>query len=641
VLTVPLRRLIVSAVAVAAAVACMDAPAATVPEQQLASRYSPVVALKKQRRLCGKGEAYRPVLVDVVLGRNDVSLFEGAGGTYRRLRRAPTAANLVAGPSRHYVDLPGHPVTGRCSYQHWFKRIGATAPNAVYAHVATERGRPGRLALQYWLYYVFNDYNDKHESDWEMIQLHFDADTIEEALERPPVEVLYSQHEGAERAGWNDDKLEKVGGTHVVTYPGAGSHANFFRNALWLGRSANQGLGCDDSTRPSTRVRPRAVVLPTRAEATTEHGWITFEGHWGQRERGFNDGPLGPNAKLQWEQPFTWAEKVERNRSFTVPGSAHAGLDSSDIFCSGVTAASELLDGIYASKWVGFAVIGLLVALIVLAVVLTRWRPARLRPLEQRRAAGQILRVSLRVYRLDWRTLLVVSASVLPLAFLAALAAHALLSLGPAQDLVQALGRETLLTVHLYGLVLAAIEVAVLGLAIAATAVAVSSLRIGSERVGTMGALEGAVHHARPLAGVLLRVAGIPLFFAATIIGIPVAIWYLGRTAVAIPACVIEDLDTRAAIRRSKQLVGRHFWHVSALTTVTLAFALLLGPFVGAVVLLEMQLPVLPANLIGVAISAAVMPIVGITITLLFLDLRARAREAAAPEVVGEPAPAS
>ena len=91
---------------------------------------------------------------------------------------------------------------------------------------------------------------------------------------------------------------------------------------------------------------------------------------------------------------------------------------------------------------------------------------------------------------------------------------------------------------------------------------------------------------------------------------------------------MIEDLDTRAAIRRSKQLVGRHFWRVSALTTVTLAVALLLGPLVGAFVLLETQLQVLPANLIGVAISAAVMPIVGITITLLFLDLRARAREA-------------
>jgi hypothetical protein len=641
VLTVPLRRLIVSAAIVSAAVACPDAPAASSPEQQLASRYSPVVALKKQRKLCGKGEAYRPVLVDVVLGRNDVSLFEGGGRRYRRLRRAPTAADLVAGPPRHYVDLPGHPVSGRCSYQHWFKRIGARAPNAVYAHVAKEPGRPGRLALQYWLYYVFNDYNDKHESDWELIQLHFGADTVEEALQRPPAEVLYSQHEGAERAGWNDDKLEKAGGTHVVTYPGAGSHANYFRSKLWLGRSADQGLGCDDSTGPSTRVRPRAVVLPTRAEAPTEHAWITFEGHWGQRERGFNDGPLGPNAKLQWEQPFTWAESAERDRSFTVPGSAHAGLDSSDIFCSGVTAASELLDGIYASKWVGFGVIGLLVALLVLAVVLTRWRPAQLRPLEQRRAAGQILRVSLRVYRLDWRTLFVVSALVFPLAFLAALAAHALLNLGPGQDLVQALGRETLLTVHLYVLVLAAIEVAILGLAIAATAVAVSSLRLGSERVGTMGAYQRAIQHAGSLAGVLLRVAGIPLFFATTIIGIPVAIWYFGRTAVAVPACVIEDLDTRAAIQRSKQLVGSHFWRVSALTTATVALALLVGPLVGAFVLLETQLPVFAANVIGVAISAALMPVVGIAITLLFLDLRSRAREAAAPEVVGEPAPAS
>jgi hypothetical protein len=641
VLTVPLRRLIVSAAIVSAAVACPDAPAASSPEQQLASRYSPVVALKKQRKLCGKGEAYRPVLVDVVLGRNDVSLFEGAGRRYRRLRRAPTAADLVAGPPRHYVDLPGHPVSGRCGYQHWFKRIGAAAPNAVYAHVAKEPGRPGRLALQYWLYYVFNDYNDKHESDWELIQLHFDADTVEEALQRPPAEVLYSQHEGAERAGWTDEKLEKVGGTHVVTYPGAGSHANYFRSKLWLGRSADQGLGCDDSTGPSTRVRPRAVVLPTRAEAPTEHAWITFEGHWGQRERGFNDGPLGPNAKLEWEQPFTWAESAERDRSFTVPGSAHAGLDSSDIFCSGVTAASELLDGIYASKWVGFGVIGLLVALLALAVVLTRWRPAQLRPLEQRRAAGQILRVSLRVYRLDWRTLLAVGALVLPFAFLAALAAHALLNLGPGQDLVQAFGRETLLTVHLYVLVLAAIEVAILGLAIAATAVAVSSLRLGSERVGTMGAYQRAIHHAGPLAGVLLRVAGIPLFFATTIIGIPVAIWYLGRTAVAVPACVIEDLDTRAAIRRSKQLVGSHFWRVSALTTVTVALALLVGPLVGAFVLLETQLPVFAANVIGVAISGALMPVVGIAITLLFLDLRSRGREAAAPEVVGEPAPAS
>ena len=56
----------------------------------------------------------------------------------------------------------------------------AASPRAreptVYAHVATDPGHPGQLALQYWLFYVFNDWNNLHEGDWEMIQLVFDAD---------------------------------------------------------------------------------------------------------------------------------------------------------------------------------------------------------------------------------------------------------------------------------------------------------------------------------------------------------------------------------------------------------------------------------------------------------------------------------
>jgi hypothetical protein len=123
----------------------MDAHAAPSPEQQLASRYAPVVALKKQQILCGKGEAYRPVLVDVVLGRKDVSLFDGTKGRYRRLRHAPTAPDLASGPFEQYVDLPGHPVTGACSYQHWFRRIGAREPNAV-----TRTSRKSRAVPVAW-----------------------------------------------------------------------------------------------------------------------------------------------------------------------------------------------------------------------------------------------------------------------------------------------------------------------------------------------------------------------------------------------------------------------------------------------------------------------------------------------------------
>ena len=60
---------------------------------------------------------------------------------------------------------------------------------------------PGKLALQYWFFYVFNDWNNTHEGDWEMIQLNFDAAyRARGAVSRSRRRVGYSQHEGAERA---------------------------------------------------------------------------------------------------------------------------------------------------------------------------------------------------------------------------------------------------------------------------------------------------------------------------------------------------------------------------------------------------------------------------------------------------------
>jgi hypothetical protein len=139
----------------------------------------------------------------------------------------------------------------------------------------------------------------------------------------------------------------------------------------------------------------------------------------------------------------------------------------------------------------------------------------------------------------------------------------------------------------------------------------------------------------RRVTAVLLRVVGTPLFLALTVVGLPVAVWYLGRTAVAVPACVVQGLGARASVRRSKQLVGRHFWRVSALTTLTVAAALFVGPLAGAIVLLTTDLPLLLVNAVAMVVSAASMPFVGIVLTLLFLDLRCREHEPAA-----SPAPA-
>src|SRR3974377_1833120 len=108
-----------------------------------------------------------------------------------------------------------------------------------------------------------------------MIQLDFAASTAQEALSTRPTEVGYSQHDGAERARWGDSKLEIVGGTHPgvspaagppattpggapppAVYPAAGSPANYYGQALSLGRSAAQGVGCDDTNGPSKTLHP-------------------------------------------------------------------------------------------------------------------------------------------------------------------------------------------------------------------------------------------------------------------------------------------------------------------------------------------------------------------------------------------------
>ena len=313
-----MRRALIAALAVSVAATAGSAAAGTAnPEEQLADKYAPLVALKKQEKPCDShGEPYRPVPVDVVLGQKDVRLVDSKG---KLIRRAPTAADLYGRGVDTYLDFPGSPLTPGCSYERWAKAISLGKPTTAYAHVVAQPGKPGKLALQYWLYYVFNDWNNKHESDWEMVQLMFDAGSASDALTKTPTEIGYSQHDGAERAAWDDKKLQKRG-THPIVYPARGSHANFFTPSLWLGHSAQEGFGCDDTRGPSRMEPTQAVVLPDGPVSRNDRfAWLAFDGRWGQKEHGPNTGPDGPNTKPQWTQPVTWAEDSWRSGSTQVP----------------------------------------------------------------------------------------------------------------------------------------------------------------------------------------------------------------------------------------------------------------------------------------------------------------------------------
>src|SRR4029077_7303733 len=237
------RRTAAVAVAVCARCWCGAASAGLADQSALAKRFAPVVRIVTQAKECGPGEPYLPLDVNVLFGADTVSL-RGPWNRTDLISIAPTAAQVGKGLYGYHLDFPGDALNPGCSYEQWERVISAGTKPTVYAHVATEQGQPGKLALQYWLFYVFNDWNNPHEGDWEMIQLNFDAATAAEALNEKPVEVGYSQHEGAERASWGEDKLELVDGTHPVVNVAAGSHANFLGQALSLGTSPSQGAGC-------------------------------------------------------------------------------------------------------------------------------------------------------------------------------------------------------------------------------------------------------------------------------------------------------------------------------------------------------------------------------------------------------------
>ena len=269
----------------------------------------------------------------------------------RRAPRAVVPAGTVKiGPSAE--DLVGRLGTTSTSPA----RRSTPGASTSAGPAASPRNRSGRLfarsdrrgthpgsSLQYWLFYAFNDFNNLHEGDWEMIQPRLDARDAREALDEEPESIGFSSHEGAERADWGDEKLELADGVRPIVYPAAGSHANKFTEALYIGSSAEAGVGCDDTRGPHVELRPHVETIPSDPEAAREEfPWIAFEGRWGERQKAFFNGPTGPNLKTQWNEPIEWSEGW-RERSYAVPTSGVLGTGATDFFCSAVETGSSAL----------------------------------------------------------------------------------------------------------------------------------------------------------------------------------------------------------------------------------------------------------------------------------------------------------
>jgi hypothetical protein len=605
--------------AAAVLTAAPSANADTGSEKALAKRYAPVVRLVAHSGECGPGDPYVPINVEALFDEPTVAL-RGPWRGGNLVKIAPTASDLAQGLYEYHLDFPGDALHPGCDYLRWERRITAGRKPTVYAHVAADPAHPGKLALQYWFFYVFNDWNNLHEGDWEMIQLVFDTSSAAEALDGKPVEIGYSQHEGAERAGWGDDKLELVDGTHAVVHPADGSHANFFSEALYLGSSAKEGIGCDDTRGPTIDIRPVVQTIPSgSSQARAGYPWIAFQGRWGELQPAFFNGPTGPNLKTQWTHPISWAEDW-RARSYSVPGSTLFGTGATDFFCGAVAHGSRSLVQLVANPVEFSIVLGALVLLVIFLLSRTTWRPAAPLRLAHRRSWGQVLSAAGRMYSTRFALFVGIGLVFVPIALIVALL-QALVLHATSMFGLQAGGENSGLLSYMVLAIGTALTLLGLGLVQAATARAL--VEIDQERsVGPLNAYRLALDGVMQLfTGLLVAVLVVSLL-ATTIFLLPIAIWLAGRWALIVPSLELERGSGLGALRRSGQLVSGRWLKTTSLIVVGGALVLVLGPLVGVLILLGTTAPLWLVNVVAGAIYAVTMPFVALTTAYVYFDAR-------------------
>lgn len=257
----------------------LAAPAAAATPQQLLERYRPVLVLHPQER-------FAPVPVETFTQGADL-----AAGGYDFRGCSPTMG--LEALSCYRQD--GEP----------------TAYGAVF-----RQGK--RLALQYWLFYVFDlwspvvpqsaDFWQAHEGDWEAVTVLLDE------RQRPEL-VGVSRHCGGARLPWA--RAPKRGGRPLV-YVALGSHANFFSTGTtrldprcWPKEAVAiykaYGVEMLDHTGQGRVLSPRVVRVTASSPA-----WMRFAGPWGEKQYAhfpqatfaFGTSPRGPAFHELWRRPF-------------------------------------------------------------------------------------------------------------------------------------------------------------------------------------------------------------------------------------------------------------------------------------------------------------------------------------------------
>jgi len=580
------------------------------PAQQLADKHVPVLMIRQQTGPCDKaGEGYFPVPVDFLFDNPDILLRANTNGN-ATLSTGITPQLLAEAPAESYLDFPGDPRQPGCGYEEYFRaqvaKHGLTP--TTYVHIFVDAAAR-KVYLEYWFYYYFNDWNDTHESDWEMLMLVFDATSIEEALTRTPVLAGFAQHGGGEIARWDDPKLQREG-DRPVAFASAGSHATYFTAETYIGWGENgSAFGCDNTTTPSSRLDLTAIVVPTTPDPEGEFAWALYQGRWGEKQTSIFNGPKGPNLGKKWTDPAAAIENW-RDSSLTVPGSGQAslGVTSTGFFCNFSANISKV--GIYFGSH-PVATLGLVLA-ITFALV---------------RAFAMVwanVLEAVDVYGIELRAFLGIGILAVPIGLLFHMLAIVAQSTGPANWIAGWAGDTSasrLATVATLGGAQQLLMVVVITPAVLR---ALRDLRRGVKPTALRSIVSGA-RDVPALALATLAVGAIIAVGTVTLVLLPVAIYLAVRLQfVAQPIILDRAGSARAALATSWRITGGRWWRTLVWSFAFNLLGLLPGPLVGAVVLIAGGARVEFANFVSSFVYAIFIPISVIGLTLSYHRLAGR-----------------
>ncbi len=590
--------------------------------QRLAETYAPITMLREQQDPpCEtSAEQYQPTSVDTVLGNPTVTLqqFVPEEGL-QDIAKAPTAAEIAGLGDDYYLNLRGEALGETCDYAREFARLvrEGRAPAITYAHLTREPNHSG-FVMQYWFFWYFNQFNDLHEGDWEGMQVSFDSETASEAVAEEPSEIILFQHSGGERADWEDPKVQKAG-THPIVYPAAGSHATFYDSAVYVENGqGGSGVGCDNTSEPLRELPLRPVLLPNVVPEGGRFEWLSYDGHWGEKEKGFNNGPTGPQTKTVWREPFAWMAE-QRSTSPRLPGGSVVGPQVTKAFCGAVASVSDLINLEAKSRAAAIATIAGSLLLIILFVVLTKWGPVDLEQLRARRSFGQLVRTARRLYGRHWLPLVGIGLTAVPIVGGANLLAS-LLAAGRGVD--DAAGRGGF-NLALGDLVESFARPAAMAVVAGAVVVFVRLL-VESRPAGFSASWRGLGRRFwRVVGGQMLVILGLFLL-VISVIGIPWAIYNYVAWSFVKQEILFNDTSIREALRGSRDLVRGRWWHTLRVAGFLFVVSIVVGPAL-SFALIFTSLPLIWINLVGSLIFALLIPFVALGETLLYFDLQARA----------------